>query len=191
VSIARVPFLPGVTDTTDQTYTLTGVSITGFTASGVGHVCATVPTIRALIRFFQNGCKMDSKPSSSYVKESTYESSAKRSYKTLERAKSESSYSEGTPGAAQQQSQNASSKAINPFGLSSIADDEENIGIIELQPVHSEASNNIQAGQKKSKGQPPTIVREVSGPEVEDSASDKAILYEESYMKGYDGDRSF
>jgi hypothetical protein len=133
---------------------------------------------------------MDSKPSSSYAKESTYESSAKRSYRTLEGAKSDSSYPEDTPGAARQRSQDASSKAINPFGLSSIADAEENIGIIELQPVQSEASNNIQTGQKNGKGQPPTVVRELSGPEVEDSASDKAILYEESYIEGYDRDRS-
>jgi hypothetical protein len=191
VSIARVPFLPGVTDTADQTYTLTGVTITGFTASGVGHVCATVPTIRSLLRFFQNGFKMDSKPSSSYVKESTYDSSAKRSYRTLEGVKSDSSYPEDTPGAAQQRSQNGSPKAMDPFRLSSIADAEENIGVIELQPVHLAASNNTQTGQKRAKGQPSTLVREVSGPEVEDSASDKAILYEESYRKGDDGDRSF
>jgi hypothetical protein len=133
---------------------------------------------------------MDSKPSSSYVKESTYESSAKRSYRTLEGVKSDSSYPENTPGAAQQRSQNGSSKAMDPFHLSSIADAEENIGVIELQPVHLEASNT-QTGQKRAKGQPSTLVREVSGPEVEDSASDKAILYEETYMKGDDRDRSF
>jgi hypothetical protein len=134
---------------------------------------------------------MDSKPSSSYAKESTYESSAKRSYRTLEGVKRDSSYSEDTPGAAQQRSQNSSSKAVDPFRLSSIADAEENIGVIELQPVHLEASNNTKTGQKRVKGQPSTLVREVSGPEVEDSASDKAILYEESYTKGDDGNRSF
>ncbi|CAI6290284.1 unnamed protein product [Periconia digitata] len=50
ISCARLPGLPGVVDSEDQPYTTVHATILGFTASGVGHICAAVPTIRALLR---------------------------------------------------------------------------------------------------------------------------------------------
>jgi hypothetical protein len=65
VSIARVPFLKGVVDKSDQTYTVAMSSILGFAASGIGHVCAAVPTVRAFVRYCMNGFKVDSQVASS------------------------------------------------------------------------------------------------------------------------------
>jgi hypothetical protein len=50
ISIARLPTLPGVFNPTDQTYTSVPTAIIGFFASIAGHICAAIPTIRALQR---------------------------------------------------------------------------------------------------------------------------------------------
>jgi hypothetical protein len=168
----------------DQSYTVTGTSITGFAASGVGHICATVPTVQALIRFCQNGFKPVSQSSSSYSKNSSYNSTTKRSYRTLEGKKSNSSYPDDTSGAAQQRSKSGSSDPMDPFGVSSIADTEENVGIIELRPVQP-------SHKEQAKEQPLTVIREISGPRLEDSASDKAILHEDPHEDGYAREKSW
>ena len=50
ISCARLPYLSGVTDTRDQTWTVVPTGVLGFGASIAGHVCAAVPTVRALQR---------------------------------------------------------------------------------------------------------------------------------------------
>ena len=165
--------MPGVTDTADQTYTVVGASVTGFIASATGHVCAAVPTVQALLRFCQNGFKAESQASSSYAKDSSYNSSTKRSYKTLEGKKSSSSFPDHMSGAAQQRSNSGSVDPHNPFGVSSSGNAGEDIGIIELQPVSSDP--------KRTKEQSSTEIHEISGPGLEDSASDRAILHGDPY----------
>jgi hypothetical protein len=179
MSIIRLPFLPGVTDTTDPTYTVTGTSITGFTSSGVAHICAAVPTIRNLIRYCQNGFKMPTKASSSYAPDlSTYNSTSKRSYKSLQDNKN------GFV-TAQQRSKASSRDAKDPYRLSAIMDAENDGRVVELRamdsPTHEDALTDEEPGGQEGKSGLPTIVRESPSPGLDDSASQKSILHQHSY----------
>jgi hypothetical protein len=150
-----VPFLPGVVNTTDPTYTITGTSITGYAASGVGHICAAVPTFKNLMRFCRNGFKLESKQSSSYIKGSDYDSSGKRSYKSLQDNKNALGPKRGKGGA-------------DPFRISTMVGLEEDGRFMELRPVQPRAHSDEE--------QLSTIGRVVSERELEDSASNKTIL---------------
>jgi hypothetical protein len=142
VSVVRVPYLPGVVDTVDPSYTVVGSSITGFTASGVAHICAAVPTVKALFIFCKNGFKRDTKASSSYAKSATYDASGKRSYKSLQDGKNNSTYSGKTLGARKQGSQGSSSDQKDPYRLFSIMDGLDDNDTVELHPVptHSDTA---------------------------------------------------
>jgi hypothetical protein len=189
VSIVRLPFLPGVTDTNDQTYTVTATSITGFVSSGVAHICAAVPTVQTLLRFCRNGFKLDTKPSSSYAKESTYDSSAKRSYKSLQDTKSNITNPNRTLGIAQQRSKGSSRNTMDPFRLSSLTDTEENGCFMELRTMQTPTRNGTKPNEEQGGQQvldpwtprveklAPTIVRKTPEPVLDDSASNKAILH--------------
>lgn len=193
MSIARVPFLPGVVDTSDLTYTVTGTSITGFTSSGVAHICAAVPTVRNLLRFCQNGFKLDTKPSSSYAAESTYDSSGKRSYKSLQDNKDNSSYSGKTIGTVHQRSRGLSRNTKDPFHLSSIMDAGDDGRLMELRTVQPPTHKDTQPNEgrdeqqvriswtQRVEEQPPIIGREFPEQDLDDSASNKAILHTDSY----------
>lgn len=187
MSIVRLPFLPGVVDTIDPTYTVTGTSITGFTSSGVAHICAAVPTIRNLIRYCQNGFKMPTNVPSSYTTDrSTYNSTSKRSYKSLQDKKNGSS-------TAQQRGKASSRDTKDPYRLSAIVDAENDGTVIELRaidsPNHANALNDEdQDGQEgkirwtqRVEEQLPTIVRESPSPGLDDSASQKSILRQHPY----------
>jgi hypothetical protein len=128
MSIARLPFLPGVVDSADPTYTVTGTSVTGFVSSGVAHICAAVPTTRNLIRYCQNGFKMTTKPTSSCAAESTHDSTSRRSYKSLQDKKD-------SFGIVQQRSKASSRDTKDPYRLSTIMDAEDDGSLVELRPV--------------------------------------------------------
>jgi hypothetical protein len=166
VSIVRIPFLPGVVDTVDPTYTVTPTSITGFTSSAVAHVAAAIPTIKALLRFCYNGFKLDSKASSSYAKESSHVSSGKRSYKSL-----------GKKGSSQQ-SKGSSRNAIDPYGLASLGDVEDNGEVMELHTVQTRTAHDTNSREEMDVKRM-TIVRESPDQELDDS-SNKSILHKDA-----------
>lgn len=187
MSIVRLPFLPGVVDTIDPTYTVTGTSITGFTSSGVAHICAAVPTIRNLIRYCQNGFKMPTNIPSSYTTDrSTYNSTSKRSYKSLQDKNNASN-------TAQQRGKASSRDTKDPYRLSAIVDAEIDGTVVELcainSPTHANALNDgEQDGQEgeirwtqRVEEQFPTIVGESPSPGLDDSASQKSILRQHPY----------
>ena len=188
MSVVRLPFLKGVVDTTDSTYTVTGTSITGFTTSGVAHVCAGVPTIRNLIRFCRNGFKMPTKASSGYARNAGgYNSSSKRSHKSLEHKKN------GFV-TAQQRSKALSRDTKDPYRLSAIMETEIDGRVVELREMdatnHTDAlddregvGDQTESGwTRRGEGEIPTIVRKSSSPGLEDSASQKSILNQHSYV---------
>lgn len=189
VSIARVPFLKGVVDQSDQTYTIVATSMSTFIASGLGHFCATVPTVQPLIRFVTNGFKNKTQTSSSYGHSGrSYESSKKKSYKSLEDKKSAgSNYSGDTLKVSKQRTKDGGK---DPYRLSTQnftrfecdGEDVSDDRFMELRPVQTFVTkhNPSQAGESQgyhNGDQPITIV--VSSPVLEDSSSDKAILNKE------------
>jgi hypothetical protein len=191
VSIARVPFLPGVVDTVDPSYTVVGTGLTGYITSAVGHVCATVPTVKTLFRYCRNGFKHNTKASSGYVKEHTSDSSGKRSYKSLQDGKSNTTYS-GTPlDSTQQRSKGALRNKMDPFPIPSIIDvDAENEeGLMELRAVktHSHGERDVHQDKilwnERVEAQSPTTIRETPEPEIDDSASNRSILRYDLYPR--------
>jgi len=180
-----VPFLPGVTDTADPTYTSVGTSVTGFVASGVGHVCAAVPTVKTLFRFCRNGFTRKTKTTSGYVRDGTIGSSGKRDYKSLQDSKNSSTYSRKTLNSTQQRHKESSRGKRDPFHIPSMIDvDVENeAGLVELQPVKAQSNGRADTQQARNfwigraEAQFPTTVRELSELEVDDSASNKARFH--------------
>jgi hypothetical protein len=190
VSIARVPFLKGVVDQRDQTYTIVGTTMSVFIASGLGHFCAAVPTVQALLRYVRNGFKNLTQALSSY--RSSLSSDTKKPYGSLEGSKNSSNYSGQTLKVSKQRSKEGSK---DPYRLSTqhfsrfeaednyLGDDQ----FMEMRPVETFVTKHTQSahGQTEdSKGhfggdQPVTIV--VSSPVREDSSSDKAILDKEYF----------
>jgi hypothetical protein len=175
VAVIRIPFLPGVVDTTDPTYTVIPTSITGFTASAVAHITAAVPTLKALFRFCQKGFKLDSKASSSYAKKSTNGASSKRTYESLQDSK-KTIYSGKTVGTAGQLSKGSSR---DPYSLASIEDVEDNGEFVELHPVQTQTHKDTEADAELG-GQQVTVVSEISDQGFDDS-SNKSILQKDSY----------
>jgi hypothetical protein len=176
VSAIRIPFLPGVLDTTDPTYTVIPTSITAFAASGVGHITAAVPTVKALFRFCRNGFKLDSKASSSYAKKST--NGASSNYKSLQDSKNNSSISGKSIGTADRLSKGP---PRDPYSLASIVDGEDTHDeSMELYPVQTQAHEDTKANAKLG-GQQLTVVREFPDQEELDDSSRKSILQKDSY----------
>lgn len=162
--------MKGVIDRSDQTYTVTGASVLGFAASGVGHVCAAVPTVRALFRYVFNGFKHKTETGSSYTQGGSYETGSKRSYKSLKDSKNVSNISH--------QSSKIPGEARDPYRLSAIADAEDCDHSVELQPVKNFGSKSQSDGCRAA-----TTTREISGPELKDSASEEAVLVEGHYPR--------
>jgi hypothetical protein len=77
------------------------------------------------------GFKHDTKASSS----AAYDSSGKRSYKSLQDSKNHSAYSGKTLGADQQRSKGSSSDKHDPYRISSIVDAVDESDTVELRPV--------------------------------------------------------
>ena len=189
VSIARVPFLKGVVDQSDQTYTVVGTSMSTFIASGLGHFCAAVPTVQALLRYVTNGFKNHTQKSSSYKNSRSDASSGKK--KSFKESKNSSNYSGDTLKVSKQRSKQGKDRfrlSTQQFSRFDIEDND--LGddcFMELQPVDTCVTKNtysadVQANEEghHSGEQPVTIV--VSSPVREDSSSDKAIL-DKQYMK--------
>ena len=195
MSIARVPFLKGVVDQSDQTYTVVGTSMSTFIASGLGHFCAAVPAVQALIRYVMSGFKNLTQASSSYKSSRTYGySDRKKPYESLEDSNNASNYSGDTLKVSKQRSKKGSKDA---FRLSTqqfsrfevednvLADDQ----FMELRPVETSVTKHKQSTHGREENsqvhvvvdQPGAIV--VSNPVREDSSSDKAIL-DKKYPKG-------
>jgi hypothetical protein len=184
----RLPFLPGVTDTTDPTYTVIGSAIAGYISSLVSHVCATVPTVRHLIRFCQNGFKMPTQPSPSngVPHLSSYSSTSKRSHKSIKDYKERFRIT-------QQRSKDSPHDTKDPYRISAIMDAENDDRVVELSamesPTHTDAlTDGERSGQDVKSGstqrveeQLHTIVRESPSPGLDDSASNKSILHQNSY----------
>jgi hypothetical protein len=185
-----------VVDQSDQTYTIVGTSMSTFIASGLGHFCAAVPTVQALIRYVMNGFKNKTQVSSSYGNSRSYESSKKRNYKSLENTQNPTNYSGDTLKVSKQRSKEGSK---DPYRLSTLqfsrmsrmdnVDDEMGDDqFMEMRPAETFVTKDQESGHSQTEGsqgehggeQPVTIV--VSSPVLEDSASDKAIL-DKQYMK--------
>ena len=190
-----MPFLKGVVDQSDQTYTLVGTSMSTFIASGLGHFCAAVPTVQALIRFVMNGFKNKTQTFSSYGRSGrSSEPDKKKSYKSLEDKKSAgSNYSGDTLKVSKQRSKGGGKDAyrLSTQNFTRFECDGDDVGddrFMELRPVETfvtkhNPSTHGPAGDAQGHhggGQPVTIV--VSSPVLEDSSSDKAILDKE-YVK--------
>lgn len=141
MAIARVPYLPGVVDTDDQTYTVLPTALLGFASSGVAHVCAATPAVKNLIRFCFNGFKLPTQASSSYAKDSKFDSS-KRSYKSLQDNKGISQ----TIGSVPPRSKASSRDTIDHLQLS-IKDAEDDGGFVELRPVEPAARDTSGSGR--------------------------------------------
>ncbi|KAK7190324.1 hypothetical protein PSPO01_03299 [Paraphaeosphaeria sporulosa] len=182
MAIARVPFLPGVVDTDDQTYTVTPTSILGFAGSGVAHVCAAVPTVKNFTRFCSNGFKQERKFSSTYAKESTLDSSGKRSYKSLQDNKNNATASQ-TIRSAQQVSRGTSRDTLAHLQLSSIMDAEDGSAVMELHPVLTAAEGVLHphGGRDREQEKNAWTERIPEQPPKADSASDEAILHNDPY----------
>jgi hypothetical protein len=141
VSIVRVPFLSGVVSTVDPTYTVAPTSIIGFASSPVAHICAAVPTSKALFRFFANGFKLDTKPSSS----NAYSSTGK-SYKSLKDSKNVSAHSGRTLGGDLQGSKGSSSNSKDPYRMSSFVDPVDAVDdgdTVELRTVETHSNSAL------------------------------------------------
>lgn len=135
-----------------------------------------------------NGFKNKTQASSSYTQGRSYESSKKKSYKSLQ----DSNYSGDTLKVSKQRTKEGRK---DPYRLStqqfSRFEVEGDVGddrFMELRPVETLVNKHTQSAhgetgdsQSHHSGEPPvTIV--VSSPVMEDSSSDKAIL-DEHYMK--------
>jgi hypothetical protein len=157
-----------------------------FIASGLGHFCAAVPTVQALVRYVMSGFKNVTRASSSHKNSRSYGSSNKKKpYKSLEDSKIASNYSGDTLKVSKQRSKEG---AKDPYRLSTQqfsrfeveGDDLGDDQFMELRPVERKSPFG-QAGSSQGDfggEQPVTIV--VSSPVREDSSSDKAILDKES-----------
>jgi hypothetical protein len=185
VSIARVPFLKGVVDQSDQTYTITGTSMTTFIASGLGHFCAAVPTVQALIRCVMSGVKNSTHSWSTYKNSGSYGSpDKKKCYKSLEDSKNASNYSGETLKVSRQKSKEGSKDRfrLSTQQFSRFEVDGNDMGddrFMELRPVANKHTQSAVGHMGNSQGhvvgeQPVTIV--VSSPVREDSSSNKTIL---------------
>ena len=171
----RIPFLSGVTDTTDPTYTVIPTSITAFAASAVGHITAAVPTVKALFRFCKNGFKLDSKASSSYAKKSA--GSSKRSYKSIQDSKDNATLSVKTVGTA------GKGPAPDPYSLASIMNAyvEDNEDHMELHPVQTHVHEDNKANAELDEQQV-TVMHAFSTDQELDDSSDKSILQRDPYV---------
>jgi hypothetical protein len=192
VSIVRVPFLKGVVDQSDQTYTIVGTSMSTFIASGLGHFCAAVPTVQALIRYVTNGFKHQTQASSSSKKSGSYESGKKKSYKTLEDSNNASNYSGDTKVSKQRSKEGfkdpyrLSTQQFSRFEVE--GDEVDDDRFVELRPMETFVTKHTQSAHDQTGdpqghhgGQQPVTVAVLS-PVVEDSSSDKSILDQE-YLK--------
>lgn len=177
VSIARIPFIPGVLQSSDPTYTILGTSITAYSASAVAHVCAAVPTTKNLVRFCANGFKQVTQGSSGFSKNSEANSSGKRDYKSLEKKSGGSGLSGKTLQAGKRGKK-------DPYRIETIQgmNDGE---FMEMRPVAKgsqlgwERDDGLdeEMGWAKGKGsQPNPIIRINSEPELDDSASNKTMI---------------
>lgn len=176
-----MPFLKGSVDQSDQTHTGTGTFMGVYIASGLGHLCAAVPTTQSLLRYVVNGFKTSTQASSSYNKSASYESGKKKSYKSLENSRKASNYSGDTLKVSTQRSKE---KRKDPWRLSTqqfsrfevegdeLGDDR----FMELRSVKQKGDSEGHYGGQQS------VTTVVSSPVLEDSSSDKAILDHE-YMK--------
>jgi hypothetical protein len=192
VSIVRVPFLKGVVDQSDQTYTIVGTSMTTFIASGLGHFCAAVPTVQALLRYVTNGFKNKTQASSSSKKSGSYESGKKKSYKSLEDSNNASNYSGDTKVSKQRSKEGfkdpyrLSTQQFSRFEVE--GDEVDDDRFVELRPMETSVTKHPQSAHDQTGdlqghhgGQQPVTVAVLS-PVVEDSSSDKSILDQE-YLK--------
>ncbi|KAF2994663.1 hypothetical protein E8E13_000955 [Curvularia kusanoi] len=169
VSIARVPFLEGSVDPSDQTYTGTGTFMGVYIASGLGHVCAAVPTTQSLLRYVVNGFKTPTQASSH--KSGSYESGKK---------KNASNYSGDTLKASTQRSKERRKDgwrlSTQYFSRFEVDDELGDDRFMELRPVKQTGDSEGHYGGQKS------VTTVALSPVLEDSSSDKAILGHE-YMK--------
>lgn len=176
-----MPFLKGSVDQSDQTYTGTGTFMGVYIASGLGHLCAAVPTTQSLLRYIVNGFKTPAQASSSYNKSGSYELGKKKSYKSLENSKYASNYLGDTLRVSTKQGKERrkdpwrlSTQQFSRFEVESdeLGDDR----FMELQPVKQTGDTQGHHGGQQS------VATVVSSPVLEDSSSDKAIL-DHKYMK--------
>ncbi|KAH7384061.1 hypothetical protein DE146DRAFT_214099 [Phaeosphaeria sp. MPI-PUGE-AT-0046c] len=177
VSIARIPFIPGVLQSSDPTYTILGTSITAYSASAVAHVCAAVPTTKNLFRFCANGFKQVTQGSSSHTKDSEANSSGRRNYKHLEKKS-------GGSGLSGETLTTPKKSKKDPFRISTLRGFGGDGDFMEMRPVPTATQLDWEADEERAKSewtkrngdQPPPVIRVNSGPELDDSASNKTMI---------------
>ena len=119
-----------------------------------------------------NGFKHITQVSSSSGQDNSYESRAKRSYKSLDHSKNGTNYSGDTLGASKPQSK-ASSEALDPYAIPDLEGGDD---FVELRRVETFVTKHTQPGGLQSHPSGHLTVSEISGPVLADSASDEAIL---------------
>lgn len=125
---------------------------------------------------------MNSKASSTYVKEGSHASSGKRTYSSLQDDKS--GYSGNTLQASPQRPTGAPNTRHDPYRLSTIMGGDEEETVIELRPVTHTYQVDLEHDGKDVKDswvqseaeRSPTMVRVTSEPATDDAASNKTIL---------------
>ncbi|OAG01213.1 uncharacterized protein CC84DRAFT_1263222 [Paraphaeosphaeria sporulosa] len=198
ISVARLPTLPGVVSSEDQPYTTVGATILGFVASVVGHVCAAVPTIRALVRLWCGSLDDSSSRSrpSRFGKGwgSSTASSGKRS-SWFSRSQSYHS-SNLLPSQNTDKEKSAGITVQQHFGVQPLLETREDVVLLDLQPIRERAYQPARpqrgVGQWNSgrprwvtdEEQPPSIIREPwKEADIDDSSSEKDVLPNQGFAR--------
>jgi len=177
----------------DQPYTTVSATILGFTASVVGHVCAAVPTIRALVRLMCGSGTLDGSRPSRFAGTNSYSSGSKDRAWLPRRKDSEISHSRNLSARSQEKSSAVSSS--DHFGIDLSSDNQQDIILADLQPIRDrvyqgprlrgqcfEQWNSVRPRVAPVKEEPePAIFRDTYTDGLEDTSSEKEILQEQFF----------
>ena len=192
ISIARLPALPGVVSSDDQPYSTVDATILGFFDSDVGHACATIPTIRGLVRLWCGSLDDASSRPSHFGRGwgSSTTSGGKRSSWFSKSGNTQSNASRNISSPQNLGSGKEKSAVINVqhhFGVLSV-ETQDSVALADLQPIrrHERAYQPPRHQQNWNSGRPrripeddvePVILREPwKDADVSDSSSETSIL---------------
>ncbi|KAJ4358228.1 uncharacterized protein N0V89_002808 [Didymosphaeria variabile] len=194
ISAARLPTLPGVVSSDDQPYTTVDATILGFVASVFGHVCAAVPTIRALVRLWCGSLDDSSSRSrpSRFGKgwDSSTALSGRRSSWLSKSGNSQYNHSNNLLSLqVTGKEKSADSNVQHHFGVQPVIEAQDSVLLSDLQPIRERAyqpSRPQRGVEHWNSGRPrwapqeeqePALIREPwKEADIDDSSSEKDIL---------------
>jgi hypothetical protein len=194
ISVARLPTLPGVVSSDDQPYTTVDATIMGFVASGVGHTCAAVPTIRGLIRLWcgsLDGSSSRSRPSRlGKGWGHSAASSSKRSSWLSRSVNSQSNHSNNLLSSHTTGKEKSAGITVQQhFGVQPSVEAQDEVVLSDLQPIRERAYqptrpqrgigqwNSGRPRWQPQEEEPPAIIRERwKEADIDDSSSEDNIL---------------